>query len=163
LNPALVFLVAAAIGFASGLRAFTPLALVGWLAVWGWIPLSGSRLWFLGTPTGAIIVSVLALGELIGDKLPKTPPRIAAGPLVARVLTGALSATAISLVGGEPRIIGLLAGAIGGVAGAFAGYYTRHTLVRRLRLPDLVVALAEDFLTIGGTLGLLAYLFSKPL
>ena len=154
---------AAAIGFTSGLRTFTPLALVSWLALWGWIPLSGSRLWFFGTPTGAILVSILALGELIGDKLPKTPARVTAGPLVARVLTGALSSTAISLVGGEPRIIGLLAGAIGAVAGAFAGYYARHFVVRQLRVPDLIVALAEDFLTIGGTLGLLAYLFSKPL
>src|SRR5438309_1110559 len=78
MNAALFLLVAFGVGFATGLRTFTPLALICWVAVWGWIPLGSSRLAFLGTEIGAMIVSVLAAVELIADKLPMTPSRISA-------------------------------------------------------------------------------------
>jgi uncharacterized membrane protein len=161
MNPTLVLLVTVGIGFLSGLRAFTPLALVSWVASWGWIPLGGSRLAFLGTTTGAVIVSILALGELVGDKLPRTPNRTQAGPLAARLLTGALSAAAICVSAGQTWLLGVFIGAIGSVGGAFGGYHARRVLVKRLRIPDLIVALVEDFVTIAGTLLLFARLFSK--
>jgi uncharacterized membrane protein len=161
MNATFILLVTVGIGFLSGLRAFTPLALVSWVANWGWIPLGGSHLAFLGTTTGAVLVSILALGELVGDKLPKTPNRIQAGPLAARVLTGALSAAAICLSAGQTWLLGALFGAIGSIGGAFGGYHARHVLVKGLHVPDLIVALAEDFVTIAGTLLLFACLFSK--
>jgi uncharacterized membrane protein len=161
MNPVLLLIAAIAIGFMSGLRAFTPLALVSWLAIWGWLPLAGSRLAFLGTTAGAVIVSVLALGELIGDKLPVTPPRIQPGPLVARLLTGAMSGGAIGLAGGQSWVPGSMGGALGGMAGAFAGYYVRRAIVRRLGVRDFLVAFVEDIVAVGGTLLLLAYLFSR--
>jgi uncharacterized membrane protein len=39
-----------------------------------------------------------------------------------------------------------------GVAGAFAGYEVRTRLVKALKVPDLVVALLEDAVAIGGGL-----------
>ena len=161
MNPLLVLLIAVGIGFVSGLRAFTPLALVSWLAVWGWAPLGGSHLAFLGTTTGAVIVSIIALGELIGDKWPRTPSRIGAAPLGARLITGALSSIAICITAGRPWVIGMAAGAIGAISGAFAGYHARRVLTKRWLIPDLVVALAEDSVTIAGTLLLFAALFLK--
>lgn len=161
MNPAVLLVAALAIGFMAGLRAFTPLALVSWLAIWGWLPLAGSPLAFLGTTAGAVIVSVLALGELIGDKLPVTPPRIQPGPLVARLLTGAMSGGAIGLAGGQSWVPGSICGALGGIAGAFVGYYVRRAIVRRLGVHDFMVAIAEDIVAVGGTLLLLACLFSR--
>jgi len=46
-----------------------------------------------------------------------------------------------------------VAGAIGGIAGAFGGYQARVGLVRALRVPDFAIAIAEDMVAIG--LGLL--------
>ena len=161
MNVSLVLLIALGIGFVSGLRAFTPLALVSWLAVWGWIPLGDSRLAFLGTTTGAVIVTILALVELIGDKWPRTPSRTTAAPLGARVITGAMSATAICLAAGQPWLLGIFSGAIGAVGGAFGGYHARRFLNKRLRLPDFIVALLEDFVTFAGTLLLFDTLFMK--
>src|SRR5947209_8064544 len=110
MNAALLVLGATLIGFASGLRAFTPLALVRWIAIWGWMPLGGSRLAFLGTTLGATIVSFLALGELVGDKLPMTPSRVTKGPLGARILMAALAAGALSVGTGQPWFIGVACG-----------------------------------------------------
>ena len=157
MNAALLGMAALALGFASGLRAFTPLALSCWIALWGWIPLGGTRLAFLGTNVGAVIVSVLAVGELIGDKLPVTPSRTTAGPLGARVVTGALAGTALSIGAGQAWLIGLLCGAAGAVAGAFAGFRARHFLVTRLGVRDLFVAIAEDLATIVLALAIFAW------
>ncbi|MEP7015130.1 MAG: DUF4126 family protein [Verrucomicrobiota bacterium] len=162
MNVAFVLLIAAAIGSMSGLRAFTPLAFVSWLGVWGWLPSAGSPFAFLGTTICAVIVSILALVELIGDKLPKTPARTAAAPLGARIITGAMSGASICFAGGRHWILGIVAGAIGSIAGAFGGYHLRRFLVQHLRIPDFVVALIEDFVTIAGTLILLKYFFGKP-
>ena len=161
MSMTVLLLAAMGVGFLSGLRAFTPIALICWLAVWGWIPLAGSPLSFLGTMTGAIIASTLALAELIGDKLPQMQARLAPGPLGARVITGALSGMAICLAGGQTWMVGVLAGALGAVSGSFAGYHTRRALVRATGLPDFIFAIAEDFFTVGGTLFLLSRLFGK--
>jgi uncharacterized membrane protein len=159
MNLALFLLGVATIGVASGLRAFTPLALVSWVAVWGWMPLGGSRLAFLGTTLGATIVSFLAVGELIGDKLPTTPSRLAAGPLGARALTAALAAAAISLGTGQPWFLGVVGGIIGSVAGAYGGFYARRSLVRGLGIRDWIIAVVEDIATISLVLLVLAFLF----
>ena len=44
---------------------------------------------------------------------------------------------------------GAIAGAIGGVAGTFAGYTVRRHLTVVRKLPDLAVALAEDVIAVG--------------
>jgi uncharacterized membrane protein len=159
MNTSLILLALVAMGFFCGLRAFTPLALICWVASWGWMPLNDSRLAFLGTTPGATIVTILALGELIGDKLPKTPSRIQAGPLSARAITGALCGSAICLSANQPWLLGVFLGAIGGLAGSFAGYHARRWLTIRARIPDWAVALLEDFVTIAGVLLIFSALF----
>jgi uncharacterized membrane protein len=163
MNPVLVLFIALGIGFVCGLRAFAPLALVSWLANWGWMPLAGSHLAFLGTTAGAVTVSVIALAELAGDKWPKTPKRTEAGPLAARMVAGAMCAVAVFNAAGESLLLGIVCGAIGSVGGAFAGYHIRRALVSRLRVPDFVVALVEDIVAIGGSLFLFARFFFKSI
>jgi uncharacterized membrane protein len=163
MNPVLVLFIAVGIGLMCGLRAFTPLALVGWLANWGWMPLAGSHLAFLGTTAGAVTVSVIALAELAGDKWPKTPKRTEAGPLIARMVAGAMCGVAVCNAAGESLVLGIVCGLAGSVGGAFAGYHIRRALVSRLRLPDFVVALMEDVVVIGGSLWLFARFFFKSM
>ncbi len=85
------------IGIIAGLRSFTVPAVICWATYFGWLDLSESRLALLGKPVVVGIVSLLALGELIADKLPMTPSRISPGPLLARVATAAFSAIAIAI------------------------------------------------------------------
>ena len=159
MNSVILFFGLGAIGFASGLRSFTPLALVSWVSLWGWMPLGGSRLSFLGTNAGAAIVSLLAIGELIGDKLPITPSRITTGPLGARIITGALSVGAVCIGLGQSWILGMIGGALTAVAGAFSGFYARQFLVTRCGLRDWIVAVLEDLVTFGLVLTAFAVLF----
>lgn len=159
MNPFILIFGLSAIGFASGLRGFAPLALVCWIAVWGWMPLGGSRLAFLGTNVGAVVVSFLAIGELIGDKLSITPSRLSPGPLGARILTGALAVTAVCLGLGQRPILGIVGGALTAVAGAYLGFHARRFLVMRCHLRDWIVAILEDLITIGLVLTALAILF----
>src|SRR5437016_10315863 len=94
-NRAVLFLGGFGIGVIAGLRSLTPLAVVSWAVHWGWLDLTGSRLALLGSTAAAVIISLLALVELVVDKLPTTPKRTAPVPLGARAFTGALSAIVI--------------------------------------------------------------------
>src|SRR5205823_3177347 len=83
-----LFLLAIGIGIVAGLRSLLAPAVVAWAAHFDLLNLNGSPLAFMGSRTAVAIFSVLAIGELIADKLPKTPKRTALGPLLARILTG---------------------------------------------------------------------------
>ena len=137
------------IGFAAGLRALTPPAVVAWAAHLGWLNLSSSPLAFMGSIITVIIFSLLALFELFADLQPSTGKRTAPVPLVARILMGGLCGACLCAANNQSLIIGAILGAIGGVIGAFAGYEIRRRLVAALNIKDLFIALLEDGVTIG--------------
>ena len=143
------YVLAFLIGVVAGLRALTPLAAVSWAARWGWLHLENTWLAFLGFAATPYIVSVLAIGELINDKLPKTPSRKAPPGFAARIVTGTLCGVAFGAVSQSP-FGGLLAGALGAVAGTLGGYEFRSRLVKAIGGKDLPIALLEDAIAIGG-------------
>jgi uncharacterized membrane protein len=138
-----VLLFAAGIGFVAGLRSFTAPAVVAWAAHSGYISLGQSRLAFIGTTAAAVVVSLLALGELIADKLPKTPKRTALMPLIVRIASGAFCGACLS-----QTVPALLLGGIGALIGTFAGYQVRKRLVTSVGVKDFVVAIGEDVVAI---------------
>jgi uncharacterized membrane protein len=138
------------IGVIAGLRALMAPTIVSWGAGLGWFSLDGSALHFMASPITRYILSFLAFGELVNDKLPKTPSRKVPPQFIARVVTGAFSGAVLgasrdSLVGG------LIAGAIGAVAGTLGGSAVRGTLAK-IAGKDLPVALLEDVVAILGAL-----------
>jgi uncharacterized membrane protein len=143
-----VYLLAFLIGVVAGLRSMTPPAAVSWAARLGWLHLEGTPLAFLGFAFTPYILSVLAIGELIADKLPKTPSRKAPGPFAARIVVGAFCGAAVGAPG-QTLIAGAAAGAIGGVAGTLGGYEFRSRLVKATGGKDLPIALLEDAIAIG--------------
>ena len=158
-NRAVLYLGCFTIGIIAGLRSLTAPALVSWAAHLGWLDLSGSRLSFLGSRAAIIILSSLALAELVADKLPKTPKRTNLVPLVFRAITGGFSSMAICASAHQPLVIGTILGVLGSIAGAFAGYEIRRRLVEAFELPDFGVALAEDIVAIGCGLLIVSHLF----
>jgi uncharacterized membrane protein len=152
-DSALVLLLALGIGIVAGLRSLTAPAVVAWAAHFGWIRLAGSPLAFMGSKWTAAVFTLLALGELVADQLPGTPPRTAAVGLSARIVSGALCGASFAVAGGASLWLGAVAGAIGGIAGAFGGYQARVGLVRGLRVQDFAIAIPEDIVAVG--LGLL--------
>jgi uncharacterized membrane protein len=146
----LPYVLAFLIGVIAGLRSLTAPAVVSWSARLGWLHLENTWLAFLGYAATPYILSVLAIVELIADKLPKTPSRKAAPGFIARLVTGAVCGSA--LASGQPLIGGLLAGAIGTIAGTLGGYEFRTRLVKAVGGNDLPIAILEDVIAIGGAL-----------
>ncbi len=145
-----IYVFAFLIGFASGLRSIMPLAAVSWAARLGWLHLENTWLAFFGFKAAPYILSLAAIGELIADKLPKTPSRKAPLGFVTRIVTGALCGAALGATG-EAITGGLLAGVAGAVAGTLGGYEFRARLVRATGGKDLPIALLEDAIAICGS------------
>jgi uncharacterized membrane protein len=153
-----ILLLALALGFASALRTMTPLAVVSLAAHLNWISLQGTPLAFVGSPVAVIIFGLGAFGELIVDKLPGTPERTAPFGLIARLCAGAFTGAVIAFAIQQSWWLCAAVGAIGALAGTFAGYETRRRLVHSLGIPDYVVAILEDILAVGGAFFLASHL-----
>jgi uncharacterized membrane protein len=143
------YVAAFAIGVIAGLRSMTSPAAVSWAAHVGWLHLENTPLAFLSFAATPYIFTVLAIGELIADKLPKTPSRKMPGPFGGRIVTGALSGAAVGAAS-QSLVGGLVAGALGAIAGTLGGYEFRARLVKATGGKDLPIALIEDVIAIGG-------------
>ena len=142
-------LAAVGIGVVAGLRAMTAPALVSWAAHLGWIDLHGTPLAFMGSAIAVGIFSLAAIGELVNDKLPKTPARTAPPPFIARIVSGGFTGACLYLSAGQSWIVGALLGVVGAIIGTLGGYQARKRLVGALNVKDLLVAIPEDLVAIG--------------
>src|SRR5947208_1700039 len=92
-------------GASAGARSMTPLATLA----------QGSTGWVRGVATAA------ALGELVADKLPRTPSRLEGPPLAGRAVLGALAAGVYARRRGAGVVLPAAVGAAAAVAASFAG------------------------------------------
>ena len=145
-----VLLCALLIGVVAGLRAMTAPAVVSWVAYSGGLGLTGTWLAFFSNLWVRLILTVLALVELVTDQLPSTPSRTVPIQFGARILTGALSGAAVG-AGGGAMVGGLLAGIIGAIIGTLGGRALRAWLATTLG-GDRPAALLEDAIAIGGAM-----------
>jgi uncharacterized membrane protein len=149
MNSSMVLALIFAIGIIAGLRALTAPAVVCWAAHLGWLNLQNSHLAWMGSVAAVAIFSILALAEIVNDKLPATGSRTAPPSLVIRSITGALAGTALAIAASQSVLLGIVLGALGALAGSFLGYEVRHRIVTGLKIPDFPVALLEDAIAIG--------------
>jgi uncharacterized membrane protein len=147
----MTLLLAFVIGSFAGLRSLTAPAVVAWAAHLGWLKLE-SPLSLIGSLPAVIILTLLAVGELVADKLPWIPNRTAAVGLIARMLTGGLAGACVAFGGAQSALAGAGLGVLGGVVGAFVGYQVRSQVVKGLGLRDIYVALVEDLVAVAGCL-----------
>ena len=143
-----VYLAAILIGLVAGLRTFTAPAAVSWAAYLGWLALDATPLWFLAFRFTPYILSVLAVAELVSDKLPQTPSRKEPMGFGARLVSGGLCGAALGAANGV-LVAGLVAGVIGAVIGTFGGYEVRTRLAEAIGW-DMPVALLEDVVAVAG-------------
>lgn len=137
------------LGGLTGLRTMTPMAILCWFSYAGHLAIHRSWPFWTAKLVTAVIFTVLAAGELIGDKLPSCPDRTSPGALGARVifggLVGAICATGLH----GSALEGILLGSLSAIAGTFLGFHIRKHLVQVNGFKDLYVALVEDALAIG--------------
>lgn len=139
------------IGFFAGLRSLTAPAAVAWAVHLGWLKLE-RPLSLIGTVPSVIVFTVLAIGELIADKLAVAPNRTDALGLIARIVTGGLTGACITAGAGRGALTGALLGSAGGVFGCFLGFYARTRLTKAVGSRGIFVALFEDLIAIAGCL-----------
>jgi len=139
------------IGFFGGLRALTAPAVSAWAVHLGWLKLDGP-LTLIGSLPSVVIFTLLAVVELVADKLPQTPSRTAPPGLIARILMGGLTGACVAAGGGQGAVLGAVLGIVGGLVGCFGGYQARTGLVKALGIRDIYIALVEDLVAIAGSL-----------
>jgi uncharacterized membrane protein len=109
-------------------------------------------------PVTLILFTLLAVAELIADKLPKTPARTAPPGLIARFVLGCLCGVALATSVRGKLLVTAIVGVVGALIGTFVGYKARRALVLRAHIPDFVVAVAEDVIAVAGSLLIVSHL-----
>jgi uncharacterized membrane protein len=109
----------------------------------------------LRSPTAQRLLVLLAVGELVADKLPFVPSRLEPGPLFGRMLCGGLAGAAVASDSRCSPVLGAVLGAGGAMLGAQAGFHTRVALGRATGIPDPVWGAAEDAAAITLGMGVL--------
>ncbi len=148
---------AIALGISTGMRTMTGIAVVCWAAWLGYLPLQGTWAFWTANLAVPIVFTLFALGEYIGDTLPRTPSRTAwplvLGRLSFAVLVGLVVATAL----GQPKAGGFVLGCMGALIGIYGGYRVRMTGARLVG-KDLPVALIESAFALGLALAALHHI-----
>ena len=134
--------VALLIGIVAGSRAMLAPAAVAWAAWLGWIDLSPTWAAFLGSGWAVLVLSVLAVGELVTDQLPTTPSRKVPVQFGGRLVTGGFSGAALGAVAASTPL-GLVAGVVGAVFGTYGGAALRSRLAASFG-SDRPAAFIED-------------------
>jgi uncharacterized membrane protein len=158
MNHSHLLLLAFLIGVVTGLRSLTGPAVTAWAAHLGWLNVAATSMRFMSSFITVTVFTLLAVLELIADKLPSTPSRTAALGLGARIVMGGLCGATVVAAGGESIALGVVLGVIGGIVGTYGGYQARMRLVKALGVPDVVIAVIEDLVAVGGGLLLLSRL-----
>ncbi|MEO8657039.1 MAG: DUF4126 family protein [Bryobacteraceae bacterium] len=134
------------LGLVAGLRTMTAPAAASWAARLGLLKVADTGLAFMGFQFTPIIFTILALGELVNDKLPKTPSRKTPPQFIARIVSGALVGATVGAAS-EMLVAGIILGMIGAVAGTLGGAAVRGKLASLLG-SDTPAALLEDGIAI---------------
>lgn len=148
-------LLAAALGWAAGMRSMTPPAVLAQTLAGQAlsIPLLARRrrqpARALSTDRAGTLLTVAAAGELTVDKLPVAPPRTSPPALIGRIATGALVGATVAAVRRQNPLLPALVGAASAGASSFVMMDLRKRAGEALDVPDSVVAVVEDALAIG--------------
>jgi uncharacterized membrane protein len=138
-----MFLVCAfLVGVVAGLRSMLAPAVVSWSARLNLLNVGQTYMALMNYRVTAIVFTVLAVGELIADKLPKTPSRKQPPSFIIRILSGSLVGATVGAAGGQ-ILIGLFLGAIGAVVGTLGGAAARAKLASAFGR-DWPAAILED-------------------
>ena len=132
------------LGLVTGLRSMTPMAVLCWFAYLGHLPVEGTWASWTAKLAAAVVFTMLAVGEFIADKLPKTPDRSSPGPLAVRLIFGGFIGAIVAAGLNGAGIEGVILGVLGALIGTFAGFLIRREIVIRLQCKDWPVALVED-------------------
>lgn len=135
-------------GLAAGIRSMTPPATASWELASGRLSLSpDSPLAFLEQLDVAGLIALMAAGEIVADKLPILPSRVAPLPLLGRMAAGGLTGAALASSGRGSTGVAVTISALAALFSAQTTYRLRASLIR-LGVPSPVGGLLGDALAI---------------
>ena len=137
------------LGVSTGMRSFTPLAVAAWFARSGNLPVEGTWAEWLRHPAAVGLLSALAVGEFVGDKMPNTPDRTSPLGLVGRLTLGGLVGAIVATAFKRPIVGGAAMAAAGAAAGTYGGFYLRKGLTKGAGMADLPWAITGDAASIA--------------
>jgi len=158
MTQVLVLVLALLIGVVAGLRAMTAPAVVAWGAMLGWIDVGDKWSEWMAHPITVTVLTILLIGELITDQLPKTPSRKVPPQFIARLITGGFAGAVIGSAFFH-TFTATGAGVVGAVLGTLAGAELRSRLAASNNGNDRPGAFIEDVIAVGGGF-LVAFLVS---
>jgi uncharacterized membrane protein len=138
---------AAGIGAVSGLRSMAGPAIISKAANHKLLDLrKGPFAWF-GSDNASSSATLLAVAELIADKLPFRADRTDAPSLIFRAISGGVCGYAVCGRGGakKEKWMSAVVGASAALAASWAGFEYR----KRVKLPPLLAAVVEDAVAVG--------------
>jgi len=100
---------------------------------------------FLRSPRTVALLKIAAGGEILMDKLPFTPARTDAAPLIGRMVMGGIAGAAVSK---KQWMQGAVVGALGALVTTYAMYHLRKSLHDDQHIPDVILGVAEDALVV---------------
>lgn len=147
------------LGVVAGMRSMMPLAA---LAITmsrrpEIVPALAPIRWF-AMRTVAIVLSLAAIGEIIADKLPRTPNRTALGPFLGRLIAGGITGAAVVQLAHINAWIGAGLGVVGAVLGTFGAFHARRWLGKTTGIRDQYIGALEDVIAIAVAAAVLAKL-----
>jgi uncharacterized membrane protein len=95
------------------------------------------------------VLGTLAVGELVGDKLPRTPNRTEIPGLAARIVSGAVVGGAVSAGYKKSVPAGIALGALAAVAAAYAGQNVRRAVSNKSGISSPLLGAVEDLIAVG--------------
>ena len=100
---------------------------------------------WLASNEAGVVFGVMGAGEFVGDKLPKTPARIAPQGLIGRCISGALAGGAIYEAAGDNALLGALIGSAAASCSTFVTYFARKKAGSITGVPDPFIGGIGDF------------------
>jgi uncharacterized membrane protein len=136
------------LGLVAGARSLTPLAAISDAASRNMLPRRSRLGTLLGHPAVSAGLKLLAVGELLGDKMKSAPDRIVAPGMAARIVTGVIAGLTVAPRGrrGQAAVLG----AAGAVGAAYLTFHARMWALRRYGqtstgiIEDILVVLATQ-------------------
>ena len=116
-------------GLVGGQRAMAPLAMVAVAGARGDLPADSGMPKLLTHPLAAMGATLLAIGEMAGDKRPTAPDRIVPVGLIARFATSAIAGMALAPK--RQRWLGAAVGGVTAVLASYPGWHARRAAMTR--------------------------------
>jgi uncharacterized membrane protein len=137
------------LGFITGMRTMTPLAVISWFAWLGLLPVSDDWCFWVAKFPVVIAFTLLAAAEYTADKLGRSPRPTRPAVLSVRIFLGGLVGAIVAAGLDASSVEGTILGVLGAVVGAFCAYEVRHRLTSRLGCKTWYVTTSEDIFAVG--------------